>query len=373
MKKTNERNRIKEWYNRFDEKLKSLRDIKYKMNLVKSEIIDNQKLLSEYKMDEQNKDFKKKKIGRINVANDIDKKLLNRVNINNYKELDNDNIFLKRVLEKIKERKENIKKGKKLQFKRYKTNNDYGNINYNYILNERGKNNNLQNLKIIISKNGLNNEDKKDIIKKEKPLMIKHKTNLILNLNTEQNKNEEYSVKDIINYNYNKNNTENNVCFFETLSHNDNYEIKSGKSKQDNNIKNMIKIFKKVNSGLQNCELSGNILNRNIQKTKDILNFKNSPSQKKDNKKVILKINYSKVKDLRDVEKHIFKNSKQENIKNNKSVSVFKLKQKNAQNKDITKYKDKDKNKIPTKLLVLPICTSHNKSYIKTSAKNVLI
>ena len=39
--------------------------------------------------------------------------------------------------------------------------------------------------------------------------MIKHKTNLILNLNTEQNKNEEYSVKDIINYNYNKNNTEN--------------------------------------------------------------------------------------------------------------------------------------------------------------------
>ena len=373
MKKTNERNRIKEWYNRFDEKLKSLRDIKYKMNLVKSEIIDNQRLLSEYKMDEQNKDLKKKKIGRINIANDIDKKLLNRVNINNYKELDNDNIFLKRVLEKIKERKENIKKGKKLQFKRYKTNNDYGNINYNYILNERGKNNNLQNLKIITSKNGLNNEDKKDIIKKEKPLMIKHKTNLILNLNTQQNKNEEYSVKDIINYNYNKNNTENNVCFFETLSHNDNYEIKSGKSKQDNNIKNMIKIFKKVNSGLQNCELSGNILNRNIQKTKDILNFKNSPSQKKDNKKVILKINYSKVKDLRDVEKHIFKNSKQENIKNNKSVSVFKLKQKNAQNKDITKYKDKDKNKIPTKLLVLPICTSHNKSYIKASTNNVLI
>jgi len=373
MKKTNERNRIKEWYNRFDEKLKSLRDIKYKMNLVKSEIIDNQRLLSEYKMDEQNKDLKKKKIGRINIANDIDKKLLNRVNINNYKELDNDNIFLKRVLEKIKERKENIKKGKKLQFKRYKTNNDYGNINYNYILNERGKNNNLQNLKIITSKNGLNNEDKKDIIKKEKPLMIKHKTNLILNLNTEQNKNEEYSVKDIINYNYNKNNTENNVCFFETLSHNDNYEIKSGKSKQDNNIKNMIKIFKKVNSGLQNCELSGNILNRNIQKTKDILNFKNSPSQKKDNKKVILKINYSKVKDLRDVEKHIFKNSQQENIKNNKSVSVFKLKQKNAQNKDITKYKDKDKNKIPTKLLVLPICTSHNKSYIKASTNNVLI
>jgi hypothetical protein len=329
-------------------------------------------------MDEQNKDLKKKKIGRINIANDIDKKLLNRVNINNYKELDNDNIFLKRVLEKIKERKENIKKGKKLQFKRYKTNNDYGNINYNYILNERGKNNNLQNLKIITSKNGLNNEDKKDIIKKEKPLMIKHKTNLILNLNTEQNKNEEYSVKDIINYNYNKNNTENNVCFFETLSHNDNYEIKSGKSKQDNNIKNMIKIFKKVNSGLQNCELSGNILNRNIQKTKDILNFNNSPTQqrekqkqkqKNDNQKLILKINYSKVKDLRDVERQIFNNSKQENIKNNKSVSAFKLKQKDNQSKDNTNTK----NKIPNKLLILPICPSYNKSCIKKQVKQMQI
>ena len=354
MKETNERNKIKGWYNRFDEKLKSLKDVNYKMSLIKSEILDNQRLLSEYRFDEQNKIIKKIKI--TNITKDIDKRLLKRVNINNYKELDNDNIFLKKVLEKIKERKKNIKKGKKLSFKRYKTNNDYGNINY------------LQNLKIITNKNNLLNNNQK-----EKPLIIKHKTNLVLNLNTEQNKNEEYSVKDLINYNYNKNNTENNVnCFFETLSNNDNYDIrKNNNLKQENQLRNMIKVYKKVKSGLQNCELSGNLLNRNIQKTKEILNFSNSPTQlkkqkqknKKDNKKLI---NYSKVKDLRDVEKHVFKGLNQESMKNNKSLSAFKLSQKN-------KDKDNNKNKIPTKLLLLPICPPHNKSYIKTNANNIVI
>ena len=354
MKETNERNKIKGWYNRFDEKLKSLKDVNYKMSLIKSEILDNQRLLSEYRFDEQNKIIKKIKIR--NIKKDIDKRLLKRVNINNYKELDNDNIFLKKVLEKIKERKKNIKKGKKLSFKRYKTNNDYGNINY------------LQNLKIITNKNNLLNNNQK-----EKPLIIKHKTNLVLNLNTEQNKNEEYSVKDLINYNYNKNNTENNVnCFFETLSNNDNYDIrKNNNLKQENQLRNMIKVYKKVKSGLQNCELSGNLLNRNIQKTKEILNFSNSPTQlkkqkqknKKDNKKLI---NYSKVKDLRDVEKHVFKGLNQESMKNNKSLSAFKFIQKN-------KDKDNNKNKIPTKLLLLPICPPHNKSYIKTNANNIVI
>ena len=45
---------IIEWYNRFDEKLKSLKETNLKMNLVKAEIIDNQRLLEEYKMDKQN-------------------------------------------------------------------------------------------------------------------------------------------------------------------------------------------------------------------------------------------------------------------------------------------------------------------------------
>ena len=373
MKEYRDQNKIKGWYNRFDEKLKSLKDANYKMDLIKSEIIDNQRLLSEYKMDEQNRDINKIKKRKIKISKDLDKRLLKRVNINNYKELDNENSFLKRVLEKIKERKENIKKGNKLPFKRYKTNNDYGNINY--LLNDKIKRNNFQNLNIVTNKNKLNNQ-------KEKPLIIRHKTNLMLNLNTEQNKNEEYSVKDLINYNYNKNNTENNVnCFFETLSHNDNYELRKCNSKRDNQIKNMVKVYKRIKNGLQNCELSGIILNRNIQKTKDNLNFNNSPTQQKqkqkqnqknDKQKLILKINYSKVKDLRDVERQIFNNSKQENIKNNKSVSVFKLNQKDNQSKDNTNTK----NKIPNKLLILPICPSYNKSYIKTSktnANNVLI
>ena len=145
----------------------------------------------------------------------------------------------------------------------------------------------------------------------------------------------------------------------------------------------MVKVYKIIKTNLQNCELSGNILNRNIQKTKDLLDFNNSPTQQKqkqkekqknDNQKLILKINYSKVKDLRDVERQIFNNSKQENIKNNKSVSIFKLKQKNNQSQ--SNDNKNTKNKIPTKLLLLPICSSYNKSYIKTSetnANNVLI
>ena len=52
---------------------------------------------------------------------ELENKLLRKVNLKNFNELDHDNIFLKNILRKIKERKENIKKGKQLPFKRYKT------------------------------------------------------------------------------------------------------------------------------------------------------------------------------------------------------------------------------------------------------------
>ena len=371
MEEKKEGNKIKQWYNRFDEKLKPLKETHLKMNIIKEEIIDNQRLLDEYKMDQQNIEKRIIAKRKIKFNNEIENKLLRRVNINNYDELDHDNIFLRNILKKIKERKENIKKGKPLPFKRYKTNNNYENINNffksndvkNQISPKKNTNINnirLHNLKLFTNIQELNNGIKNNIIRKERPFMIKHKTNLILNLHTEQNKDDknekEYSIKDIINLNNNRNMTENNVNFFETLSQEDKYTMKKSKSKNEK-IRNMIKMIKLVKKGLHNCELSGNILHKNIENTRNFLKLNNSKEENLNHRKLILKINYSKIKDLRDVEKHVFSNL-EENMKNNKSVSGLKSK-KNKEDKN------KDKNKLNKKFLILPKCTPNNKSYLK--------
>ena len=70
--KHKEGEKIKEWFNRFDEKLKPQRDKHIQMELIKSEILDNQRILSEYKMDEQNKVRKKIKKGNVSLSKDID-------------------------------------------------------------------------------------------------------------------------------------------------------------------------------------------------------------------------------------------------------------------------------------------------------------
>ena len=371
-------NKIKQWYNRFDEKLKPLKETHLKMNIIKEEIIDNQRLLDEYKMDQQNIEKRIIAKRKIKFNNEIENKLLRRVNINNYDELDHDNIFLRNILKKIKERKENIKKGKPLPFKRYKTNNNYENIINlfksndvkNQITPKKNTNVNnirLHNLKLFTNIQELNNGIKSNIIRKERPFMIKHKTNLILNLHTEQNKDDknekEYSIKDIINLNNNRNMTENNVNFFETLSQEDKYTMKKSKSKNEK-IRNMIKMIKLVKKGLHNCELSGNILHKNIENTRNFLKLNNSKEENLNHRKLILKINYSKIKDLRDVEKHVFSNL-EENMKNNKSVSGLKSK-KNKEDKN------KDKNKLNKKFLILPKCTPNNKSYLKKNDKLVI-
>ena len=378
MEEKKDGNKIKQWYNRFDEKLKPLKETHLKMNIIKEEIIDNQRLLDEYKMDQQNIEKRIIAKRKIKFNNEIENKLLRRVNINNYDELDHDNIFLRNILKKIKERKENIKKGKPLPFKRYKTNNNYENINNffksndvkNQITPKKNTNVNnirLHNLKLFTNIQELNNGIKSNIIRKERPFMIKHKTNLILNLHTEQNKDDknekEYSIKDIINLNNNRNMTENNVNFFETLSQEDKYTMKKSKSKNEK-IRNMIKMIKLVKKGLHNCELSGNILHKNIENTRNFLKLNNSKEENLNHRKLILKINYSKIKDLRDVEKHVFSNL-EENMKNNKSVSGLKSK-KNKEDKN------KDKNKLNKKFLILPKCTPNNKSYLKKNDKLVI-
>lgn len=359
-----DRIKIKGWYNRFDSKLKSLREEYTKMDLIKSDILENQRILNEYKIDEQNKE--KKVIIKSNkklINRDIEKALLNRVNIKNFKQLDvEDNIFLVNILQKIKDIKENNKNNKsnkKLPFKRYKTNNDYGNINYLLTNDNNNQFKPRKNLRILTKIN--NNESRYNKIQKEKPLIIKQKTDLILN--TEQNK-QEFSVKDIINYNNNKNKTENNINFFETLSQVDNHEINKNNSKNKDILKihNRFKVVKLVKDKLHNCELSGNLLNKNIKDTQNLMKLSKSLAKYKNKKLKFyninnnIKINYSKIKDIKDVEKNIFN----ENIKNNKSELNIRAKSK----------KDKDKiNK--NKSLLLPICTPNNKSYIKPNS-NIL-
>ena len=382
MKEKKEGNKIKELFNRFDEKLKPLKETHIKMNIIKEEIIDNQRLLDEYKMDQQN--IEKKMISNRNTQfnYELENKLLRKVNLKNFNELDHDNIFLKNVLRKIKERKENIKKGKQLPFKRYKTDNNYININKllqnNDVINKVTPkiSYNLNNLKFHFLKLFSNNQDlntgiKSYMVKKEKPLMIKQKTNLILNLHSEQinnDKNEkEYSINDVINLNNNRNMTENNVNFFETLSQEDKYGMKKSNSKNDKKIKikNMIKMIKLVKKGLQNCELSGNILNKNIEQTRNFLKLNNSKEENLNHRKLILKINYSKIKDLRDVEKQIF-NDPKENMKTNKSAAKAKSKRKKNEKND------KDKNQLNKKFLILPKMTTNNRSYLKKNDKFVI-
>jgi hypothetical protein len=382
MKEKKEGNKIKQWFNRIDEKLKPLKETHIKMNIIKEEIIDNQRLLDEYKMDQQN--IEKKMISNRNTQfnYELENKLLRKVNLNNFNELDHDNIFLKNVLRKIKERKENIKKGKQLPFKRYKTDNNYININKllqnNDVINKvtPKMSYNLNNLKFHFLKLFSNNQDlntgiKSYMVKKEKPLMIKQKTNLILNLHSEQinnDKNEkEYSINDVINLNNNRNMTENNVNFFETLSQEDKYGMKKSNSKNDKKIKikNMIKMIKLVKKGLQNCELSGNILNKNIEQTRNFLKLNNSKPKILKQRKLIMKINYSKIKDLRDVEKQIF-NGPKENMKTNKSAAKAKSKRKKNEKND------KDKNQLNKKFLILPKMTTNNRSYLKKNDKFVI-
>ena len=157
--------------------------------------------------------------------------------------------------------------------------------------------------------------------------------------------------------------TENNVNFFETLSQEDKYTMKKSKSKNEK-IRNMIKMIKLVKKGLHNCELSGNILHKNIENTRNFLKLNNSKEENLNHRKLILKINYSKIKDLRDVEKHVFSNL-EENMKNNKSVSGLKSKKSKED-------KNKDKNKLNKKFLILPKCTPNNKSYLKKNDKLVI-
>ena len=85
----------------------------------------------------------------------------------------------------------------------------------------------------------------------------------------------------------------------------------------------MIKLVKK---GLHNCELSGNILHKNIENTRNFLKLNNSKPKILKQRKLIMKINYSKIKDLRDVEKQIF-NGPKENMKTNKSAAKAKSKE----------------------------------------------
>ena len=182
MEEEKERIKIKEWYNRFDDKLKSLKETNLKLNIIKSDIIDNQRLLEEYKMDRQNIEKKAIKKRKIILDKNIETRLIRRVNINNYDDLDSDNIFLKKILEKIKQRKEMIKSGNRLPFKRYRTNNDYGNVNLIYQNNNikkitlnkiKNNNNKLKLTNILDNKNDMNRKMTNNIIKKEKPLILK--------------------------------------------------------------------------------------------------------------------------------------------------------------------------------------------------------
>ena len=111
-----------DWFKKLDFPLKQVHSNYAKLDGKRREIVNNQKLLNEFNVNSsKNKKIKlTKKDAQVNKFDE--KKLLNRFNIYNYKELDRDNMILKNLLSRIE--RSSINKSKKI-LKKYKTNHEY--------------------------------------------------------------------------------------------------------------------------------------------------------------------------------------------------------------------------------------------------------
>lgn len=101
-----------DWFKKLDFPLKQVHSNYVKLDGKRREIVNNQKLLNEFNVNSsKNKKIKlTKKDAQVNKFDE--KKLLNRFNIYNYKELDRDNMILKNLLSRID--RSSINKSKKI-------------------------------------------------------------------------------------------------------------------------------------------------------------------------------------------------------------------------------------------------------------------
>ena len=362
-----------DWFQKLDFPLKQVHSNYVKLNIKRKEIVNHQKLLNEFNINKsKNKKIKlTKKDAQVNNQFD-EKKLLNRFNIYNYKELDRENLILKNLLSKMEQSV--INKSKK-KLKKYKTNHEYdvSEISCNNRKHELklDKENNDENNKFNLGH--INNTEKKDdSIKKpiklnkihlkrlkyinssentpqstdrsrnNKPIELSTENNLYNdhtnntnNTNSEnylstdeQNKNNNIDIfenKNLISEisNVEKNDTSNNNNFFQTLTRvNQDGKKKRMKKNKLSKLQNLFQMMKVVHDGDQNCQKSGKIINTDLIKIKNkkVMLSINKTEQRKNN----LSINYSRIKTRKDIEEKILNNPQlhiYEHLKNNIKIN----------------------------------------------------
>ena len=318
MNEKNEEKEKNDWFKKLYEPLKTLNFQYAKLLYKKKEISRNQKLLNEYKIDNP-QNFKNKIKVKNNESLFDEKILLKRVNINNYKDLDKDNMILKKILSKMAET--NIKKNTRnlhSKLKRFKTNNDYSRLCPSKIIsnNQSSRQSNSNKLKLNLQKKYLNysllnylpfternNKNEKSLYK----IMNKK-----YNLNIENNKNSEKyylssykkNIKtDVFSKKLNnegKKEEENNNNVFQTLTKVEKHQINNSNRNRPRRIESLVDMMKAITDGEKNI----NFLNKDLFKLKKIKKFNNTMIQ---NKKINKSINYSKIKTKKDIEEQILK------------------------------------------------------------------
>ena len=371
-----------DWFHKLDSQNNQVSSQYKKLNYKNRLITKNQRLLNEYNILKSKNKIKLVK----NDAPFDEKILLRRININNYKELDRDNMTIKNILAKLEERKisKSIKKLKKI-----KTNNEYEQLSYirNHLLKPNYKlklNNELYSQKNNSNLSVDNNKLKAQYLKyysntptstdrnlKEKPKKSTLHKNI--KINTEDinfdnkhlsSKNSDKNINELGKVIVKREMTDNNSYFFQTLTRVGKYEEKDKRKKSNKfeKIQNLYEMIKAVKDEDKNCQKSGKKI------YDEILNIKNKKYLNNINKSNIINtnssINYSKIKNRKDIEKKIFNTPKihifdylKENmkIKTQKRVnSLF-----NDEEKD--EYFDTSIKKVKNSL-ILPLCPTSQKN-----------
>ena len=398
-----------DWFKKLDFPLKQVHSNYVKLDGKRREIVNNQKLLNEFNVNSsKNKKIKlTKKDAQVNKFDE--KKLLNRFNIYNYKELDRDNMILKNLLSRID--RSSINKSKKI-LKKYKTNHEYdiseiscNNGKYELKIDKDYNLNHDEKDKLNLGKNNYTDKKDDDIIHHNKPIKLNkiHLKRLKYisssentpqitdrsrnnkpfelstenhNLNNEITTSENYLSVDEPNKNNNidifenkncideiinteKNETNNNN-FFQTLTRVNQDEskkrIKKNKLSKKQNLYQMMKI---IYDGDQNCQKSGKIINNDLiqLKNRNVMNSIN----KTEHRKIDSSINYSRIKTRKDIEEKILNNPQlhiYEHLKNNIKIKSHKRIMTENYN-DININPDEEKininNNKRKKSLILPI------------------
>ena len=319
MNKSNPQKSKKDWFKKLDNPLQSINLQYAKLFYKKKEITKNQKILNEYNI--RNED-NKIKIKRKNSLFDDDTILLKRINIYNYKELTRENIIMKKILSKIKERCHKKKTNTRLRLKRFKTNLEYEQLYSSPKNNENSSQNNnklkLQNINMNYSSNNPSTTDRNKNEKKELKLILNKGLKLNLNIDDINSENKEiyfYEKKNINNINE----EDNSNNFFQTLTRVDKYK-NTNKNINNRNKSNKIYNLYRMMNMIKMEEDNGENINKDILYIKKNKKISNSINQNKNkNKKINLSINYSKIC-----------NSKKEiKIVNNPDIKIFDYLKKN--------------------------------------------